>query len=271
MLVIHNLFSKKVVKMELKKRIRENLKKLKNEYGVISIKSEFEAEGSRKDELIMLRELVQSANLGFIIKIGGCEAVHDIDQCKLLSATGIIAPMVESPFAVKKFQGAIEKVYGSNKEIERIINAESITGLNNHDKILDAGAGFLTGVTVGRNDLAASMGIDKTDIEKNEVSEVTRILCESAKRRGLVTSIGGNIGVETIPFLIEMFPFLDYFVTRKVVIPNNKNAVFLKSAIAVALEFELQYLQFKSGYYASMANEDVQKIKRLQTQIANIN
>ncbi len=65
--------------MELKNKIRKSLKKLKNEYGVLSIKSEFEAEGARKDELIMLRELVESANLGFVIKIGGCEAIHDID------------------------------------------------------------------------------------------------------------------------------------------------------------------------------------------------
>lgn len=34
----------------------------------------------------MLREMVETAVLGLIIKIGGCEAIHDIDQCKLVSA-----------------------------------------------------------------------------------------------------------------------------------------------------------------------------------------
>lgn len=70
--------------MELRKQIRSSMKGLKEKYRVVSIKAEFEAEGSRKDELIMLRELVENAGLGLIIKIGGCEAIHDNEQCKLL-------------------------------------------------------------------------------------------------------------------------------------------------------------------------------------------
>lgn len=119
--------------MELRKQIRDSLKKLKNEYGVVFIKAEFEAEGSRKDELIMLREMVVSAELGLIIKIGGCEAVHDIDQCKLLSATGVMAPMIETPFAMDKFRGAVNKLYGDKTRIEKIINAETITCLKNYE------------------------------------------------------------------------------------------------------------------------------------------
>ncbi len=135
--------------MELRKQIREKLNELKEKYGVISIKAEFEAEGSRKDELIMLRELVENVGLGLIIKIGGCEAVHDIDQCKLLDATGVMAPMIETPFAIEKFKGAVTKLYGETPKIERIINAETITCLCNFDGILEHGKGFLTGVNGG--------------------------------------------------------------------------------------------------------------------------
>ena len=56
--------------MGIKHDIVDSLKKLKQEYGVVSIKAEFEAEGSRKDELIMLRDFVETADLGLIIKIG---------------------------------------------------------------------------------------------------------------------------------------------------------------------------------------------------------
>lgn len=52
-----------------KEALIDSLKRLKQSYGVISIKAEFEAEGSRKDELIMLRDFVYQADLGFIIKI----------------------------------------------------------------------------------------------------------------------------------------------------------------------------------------------------------
>lgn len=104
-----------------KSKMSDILKELKNDYGVIAIKAEFEAEGSRKDELIMLRDLIETVGgLKFIIKIGGCEAVHDLDQCKLLSATGVMAPMIETPFAIEKFKKAFTKVYGKQSTIDAV-------------------------------------------------------------------------------------------------------------------------------------------------------
>ena len=258
-----------VAKMELRKKVRYSLRSLRQNYGVISIKAEFEAEGSRKDELIMLREMVESADLGLIIKIGGCEAVHDIDQCKLLSATGVMAPMIETPFAMDKFKGAVNKLYGNDAKIERIINAETITCLNNFDDILEHGKDFLTGITVGRSDLSASMGITKKDIECDEVFTATKSFCMKAKAAGLTTNFGGNIGIESIPFIKKMNAYIDRFETRKVVITKSDDEEFLKRAIAAALEFELLYLKFKSQYYMDMASEDSSRIIRLEAQIEN--
>lgn len=253
--------------MDLRKALREQLNILKNEYGVVSIKAEFEAEGSRKDELIMLREMVETADLGLIIKIGGCEAVHDIDQCKLLSATGVMAPMIETSFAMEKFNNAVKKVYKDYSTIERIINAETITCYNNFDEILNQGKDFLTGVTVGRSDLSASMQIEKKDIECDKVFNVTSDFCQKAHNRGLITNFGGNIGIESIPFILRMCPYIDRFETRKVVLSKNDDEKYLKKAIVAALEFELTYLKFKSEYYMDMAKEDASRIKRLEKQI----
>ncbi len=250
-----------------KTQISDKLIELKNDYGLVAVKAEFEAEGSRKDELIMLREIVDAAGLGLIIKIGGCEAVHDIDQCKLLGASGVMAPMIETPFAMGKFCGAVSKIYGDDSSIERIINAETVTCLANFDEILEKGKGFLTGVTVGRSDLSASMGIARSDIECDEVFNATREFCEKAKKAGLVTNFGGNIGIESVPFIIKMYPYIDRFETRKVVLKKNDDPEFVKEAIKKALEFELLYLKFKSDYYMNMATEDIARIKRLEKQI----
>lgn len=76
----------------------------------------------------------------------------------------MMAPMIETPFAMDKFRGAVNKLYGGKSNIERIINAETITCLHDFDGILERGSSFLTGVTVGRSDLSASMGIAKKRI-----------------------------------------------------------------------------------------------------------
>lgn len=253
--------------MTLRKQMEELLKRLKEDYGVVSVKAEFEAEGSRKDELIMLREFVEAAGLGLIIKIGGCEAVHDLDQCKLLGAAGVMAPMIETAFAMDKFRGAVDKVYEGETMPERIINAETKTCLQNFDEILAHGKDFLTGVTVGRSDLSASMGIGRKDIESERVFEATREFCSKAKAAGLVTNFGGNIGTESIPFVVKMKPYIDRFETRKVVISASDDREFLKDAIAEALNFELLYLRFKSDYYMGMALEDRKRIERLTRQV----
>lgn len=253
--------------MELRRALKNSLFDLKEKFGVVSIKAEFEAEGSRKDELIMLRELVENAGLGLIIKIGGCEAMHDLDQCKLLGATGIMAPMIETPFAMEKYKNALLKVYHENDKVERIINAETITCLHNFDKILEHGKGFLTGVTVGRSDLSASMGISRSKIEGEEVFSATKVFCEKAKDAGLTTNFGGNIGLESISFVMRMSPYINYFETRKVVISKTDDPDKIKEAISAALSFELLYLRFKSEYYMRMANEDAARISRLENQI----
>ena len=256
--------------MNYRNEIREQLRILKEEYGCVSIKAEFEAEGARKDELIMLREFVETAGLGLVIKIGGCEAVHDIDQCKLLGATGVMAPMIETPFAMEKFRGAITKLYGETPDIERIINAETKTCLANFDGILAAGKGFLTGVTVGRSDLSASLGIPRSQIEEDAILAATTEFCRKAKLQGLISNFGGNIGVESVPFIQKMCPYIDRFETRKVILQKSEDAALLRGGIACALEFELLYLRFKSEYYRNMAREDSGRIERLERQLESV-
>jgi 2-keto-3-deoxy-L-rhamnonate aldolase RhmA len=122
----------------LEKEMVEVLKKLKNEYGVIEIKAEYENEGSRQDELMRLKDVASSVDLPIIVKIGGVEAISDIYNAITLGVHGIIAPMAETKFAVSKFTNAIETfVAEDNREdIEFAFNVETITGYNNLNDIL---------------------------------------------------------------------------------------------------------------------------------------
>ena len=248
-----------------KQKMLNVLKELKNEYGVMAVKAEFEAEGSRLDELIMLNEVVYRADMNLVIKIGGCEAVRDLGQCKLLGAKGIMAPMIETPFAMKKFVSSAHKVYKDQvKEIEWIINTETKTCRQNFDEILEVGKDFLNTIAIGRVDLSASMGIGREDINGDSVYEVAEEFAKKATKAGIRVGIGGGVSMEAIPFFIRLKSYLHKFETRKIVFRFVDNEKLLRRGLVLAMEFELLYLQNKCDFYRSMEVEDKERIVMLE-------
>lgn len=247
------------------KKMLDVLKELRDEYGVLAVKAEFEAEGSRTDELVQLNEIVFRADMNLFIKIGGCEAVRDLDQCRLLGASGIMAPMIETPFAMKKFVGAAKKVYGEEvKDIEWIINTETKTCKENIEAIFVEGEGFLNTISIGRVDLSASMGLSRSDINGKIMLEETKYFAKKAKEKGLIVGMGGGISFDAIPVLQEMKSLIDKFETRKIVFRAEDNEKKLKQGILKAMEFEILYLENKCNFYDRMAKEDRNRMEMLK-------
>ena len=84
------------------KNLIENLKQL-SMYGIIGMKQSFEDEGVLLDDVITVKRITELCDLPTFVKIGGCEAKTDINNCIRLGIDNIIAPMVETPFALSKF------------------------------------------------------------------------------------------------------------------------------------------------------------------------
>lgn len=248
------------------KRMLEILRELKSDYNIIAIKAEFEAEGSRTDELVKLNEIVFRADLPIYIKIGGCEAVRDMDACRILGASGIMAPMIETPFAMSKFIGAIDTVYTPEEqtEIDFIINTETITCFNNLDDIFSVkGIEKIGSIAVGRVDFTASLGYGRDMINGDEVFEKTKVMLEKARAKGIMAGMGGGISLDAIPFIRKLSGIVEKFETRKVVFKYSDDLDIAK-ALRLSTEFELLYLENKQALYQYMANEDTQRIEMMR-------
>ena len=252
----------------------EVLKKLKNDYGVFQIKAEFEAEGSRMEEMMRLKDVTSFVGLPIILKIGGVEAVTDVYNALSIGVKGIVAPMAETPFALSKWLNIIKNMVPPDnaKDIEFAVNFETITTYRNIDDMLAlSDVSLLTGVTIGRIDLTASMGLGRDDVNTSQkVYDICEVMMKKIKAKGLKTALGGGIGTETIPVIIKLNEtgLLDKFETRKVVFPVS-SWEYGKEVILKAVEFELLWLKSKRRYYSRIKVEDENRITMLEKRILN--
>lgn len=254
---------------KIENRMLDILKELKSEYQALAIKSEFEAEGSRTDELVKLNEIVFRADMDIYIKVGGCEAVRDMEQCRMLGAKGIMAPMIETPFAMRKFLGAIDRVFTreEQKEMYYIFNAETITGYNNLDDILEVDEiEKIHSIAVGRVDFTASLGFGREYINGPEIMKYTRDMLEKARNKGIMAGMGGGISPEAIKIIRLLGDVLEKFETRKVVFKYSDD-LDIKKGLELAMEFEVLYLKNKAELYEKMANDDIERIRMMEKRL----
>ena len=161
------------------KKIVETLQNLKK-FGITAVKQSLEDEGVSHEDLILMKKITQKAKLDLNVKIGGCEAKNDIFFCEWLNVKGIVAPMVESPYALRKFLQTI-----SNKNKQNLyINLESIQAFNNISKILkQTNLKRLTGVVIGRSDLAGSLNLEKKEVDSKRIFNLVHTALKKIKKK----------------------------------------------------------------------------------------
>lgn len=256
----------------IERRMLDALKRGRDQYGVVAVKAEFEAEGTRPDEFHRLLELAARADLKVALKIGGCEAVSDLLASKVYGVDYIIAPMVETPYALNKFIEAKNKTHGPSEDrTDFLFNLETETTLQNLDALLPVAKGRVDGVVFGRVDFTLSRGLQRTAVNERQITDAVLHVARACAENDLELVVGGSVSLAAISALREIHAVrLDRFETRKIIFDGGAvNSASIEAGISAAVQLELDWLNNKRDYYTQIAQEDDQRIQMMEARIGS--
>lgn len=257
--------------LSVEEHLRHTLAKLRDEHGLVALKSGTEVEDMEDRELTILRRIsLESSGRGyrsvprllpFIVKIGGPEARRDMRMCLGLGVDCILAPMVESTYSLDNFvetaRSLCQEVLGRDPKYpgktpasthyspQLAVNIETSTACSHFDDMLfSQAATWLSQITIGRGDLSKSMHLS---VDAQEVSRHTALILAKATAKGLRTSVGGGLSLGNIASMAETFA-TERFNTRHMVFANNGA---FKSNPQAHLIAGLRFEQELYGYLAA--------------------
>jgi hypothetical protein len=243
------------------------LKRGKEKYGYVSVKAEFEAEGTRVDELLRLIDISQKAGLQLTVKIGGCEAKRDLMESKQFGVDYIVAPMVETDYALSKYILAKNSVYSEfeQKHTDFLVNIETKTAYENREKISNLAKNNINGLVFGRVDFSESLGVGRDGIHSEDVTSKVLEIASICKKNNLDLVVGGAVSSDSIEVLKRINEvYLTRFETRKIVFEASAvEDISINEGLYNAVHFELLWLQNKKSYYSVIEKEDDLRIKML--------
>jgi 4-hydroxy-2-oxoheptanedioate aldolase len=258
------------------KKLIESLKKLKK-IGVVGIKQSFEDEGASTKDIETMRLITKLAKINLNVKIGGCEAKNDIFFCKKIKSSTIVAPMVESEYALSKFV----QCASTGTKSSLLINLETNLSLQNLNKMIKSKFfNSLDGVVIGRSDLAGSLYLSKNDVNSKIIFDKVEKAFKKIKnlnKKKFIFKMGGSITPRSKTFINKLYlkKLLHRIETRNVEIKLSETTIKNIDKIVIeAFKFELSWLKFKLknikkendkllfNDYSSRVSEMTERLKR---------
>lgn len=251
----------------------QKLEDLRENHHVLSVKTEFETEGSSYEEAFVLKELSEKINLEYTVKIGGCGAVRDIIDAQNLKAHNIVAPMIETPYSLEKFVLSFSSVYKESDLLNTrfLINIETITGINNLPKI--AVSPFfekIDGIVLGRKDLINSLNLSSDEINSSLILEYAMQIADVVATKNKKLIIGGELCSNSLDFLRKLGAKCALqFETRKIIFDSQAiNDINISIGLRKSIEFEIMWLLYLQKVFGEDSYKN-NRIKSLESRLSN--
>lgn len=236
--------------------------------GCTGIKVSFEDEGALLNEITTMRFLTSSLNMDLSVKIGGCEAKRDIVDCIHVNCDTIVAPMIESNFALIKFLQSL-KTYNYNKK--KGFNFETINAYTNLDTISTIFE-KLDFITFGRVDFINSLNKNRDYVDSDEIYDMVYNVFKKAKEYNIECYLGGAISISSKNFIKKLIDdkLLDKFETRYIIYDVSKiDFNQFEKLIYYGNLFEVEWLKFIKDRYMLLATKDCNRIKMIEDRLNN--
>ena len=256
--------------------IIEILKILKYEYNLLALKAEFEAEGISLDELALFADLANTVDVELTLKIGGPNALRDMHEAWQVGASNILVPMIESEAALNRSLQLYHKcsdIYSKSSGIgpKFSINIETKTAVSisrSIASIAQKNLPILSGIVIGRKDLASSLGI--FDVNDNAVSEQSLSAINCFNSESFDITIGGGVTPDSYFSLKNYFSHkISACETRKCTLkwsPETTQDHFSRS-VQLSLRFEQLWLEHKINNQTNLQRSDMARIDQLKKRL----